>query len=82
MSVTLKTKGEERFQGNRHGFLDRSDEPGGKTGGKLLLTMGGRFTDTSRKVVVFPILLCARICYSACIFAWQPGLVDCLSSPG
>jgi hypothetical protein len=30
---SLKTKGEARFQGNRHGFQDRSDEPGGKLAG-------------------------------------------------
>ena len=55
MSVTLKTKGEERFQGNRHGFQDRSDESDGKTGGNLRLTIGGRCGDTSGKVVGFHI---------------------------
>ncbi|MFZ4536511.1 hypothetical protein [Propionivibrio sp.] len=41
---------------NTHGFQDRSDEPGGKTGGKLQLTIDGRCMDTSGKVVEFPLL--------------------------
>lgn len=60
MSVTLQTKGEERFQSNRHEFQDRPDEPGGKTGRKLRLTISGRWGDTSQKVVEFPILSFSR----------------------
>ena len=40
MSVALNTKGEGHFQGNRHGFQNRSDEPGGKL----------RSVDNGRKV--------------------------------
>ena len=54
--IAFIDEGDGRSQGNRHGFQDRLDEPGGKTGGRLRMTMGGRCRDTSRRVIRFPVL--------------------------
>ena len=57
MSVAQKTKGEGRFQGNRHEFQGKSNEKFRKPEGKSRLTMDGRCGDTSGNAVEFPILL-------------------------